>query len=103
MDPYHIIITGQALADLEEITAHIRKTSLENARRVATRILNAIDALEFMPGMYKRAALNRKRGNEVHSRVVKPHIIYYRVQQHRRGVIVLRVIHGARRQPRSFD
>ena len=100
--PYRINITELALADLERIFEHIRLDSPQHAPAVIERILNAIDGLESMPARFRPAGRTRKRGSVVHARVVRPFIIYYRIDERILTVFIVEVRHGARRQPRGF-
>ncbi len=102
-DSYRVNITERALADLEAIFKWISLESPGRASRVVERILNAIDDLEFMPGRFRRARRSRKHGHVMHSRLVRPYIIYFRIDEPGRVVFIVEVRHGARRQPRSFE
>jgi hypothetical protein len=75
----------------------------KNAGLVIDRLLNAISDLELMPGRFRLVGRSRKRGSPIHARVVRPFLIYYRIDQSPRAVWVVEVRHGARRQPRSFE
>ena len=102
-DTHRIILTARALSELERTAAYIRRRSPQNAARVATVILDAIDSLGTMPARFKVAGKSRKRGSPVHAMTVRPFIVYYRVDEQPPAVFILRVVHGARRQPRRFD
>ena len=102
-DTHRVIITKEALADLEAIAAYIRQSSPQNAAAVSGRILDAIDGLGLMPRRFKQVGMSRERGSPVHSCVVRPFIIYYRVDDSPAAVYVLNVRHGARQQPRRFE
>jgi plasmid stabilization system protein ParE len=101
-DTHRVIITAEALADLADLAGHIRQHSPQNAAAVARRILNAIDALASMPKRYKVVGRSRKHGTPIHSMVVRPFTVYYRVQSSPEAVYVLNVRHGSRRQPPRF-
>jgi plasmid stabilization system protein ParE len=66
------------------------------------QLLDEIDGLTTMASRYKVVGRSRKRGSAVHSMVVRPYIVYYRVDESRKYVFVLTIRHGARRQPRRF-
>jgi plasmid stabilization system protein ParE len=102
-DLYRIRITPRALRDLEKIFDDIRSDSPQNASTMIARILDAIDDLEFMPSQFRAAGRSRKYGNVMHSRVVRPYIVYYRIDEDGQAVFIVEVRHGARRQPRQFD
>jgi plasmid stabilization system protein ParE len=59
-DTHRVLITADALADLQAIAAHIRRDSPQNAAAVAERIIDAIDSLESMPTRFRRAGTSRK-------------------------------------------
>jgi plasmid stabilization system protein ParE len=101
-DTHRVLLTAGALADLQAIAGHIRRDSPQNAAAVAERIIDAIDSLASMPTRFRRVGTSRKRGTPVHSVVVRPFIVYYRVEQRTASVHVLHVIHGKRRQPKRF-
>jgi plasmid stabilization system protein ParE len=100
---HRIIITAEALSNLQGIAAYIRKDSPQNAAAVARAIVDTVDSLAKMPTRFRRVGKSRKRGSPVHAVVVRPFIIYYRVDPQPAAVFVLQVLHGKRRQPRRFD
>jgi len=101
-DSYHIILTREALSDLEEIADYIRVESPQAAALVAEKILDAIDSVASMPERFKRVGKSQKRGSPVHAMIVRPFIVYYRIEQSSRALHILTVTHGASRQPRHF-
>jgi plasmid stabilization system protein ParE len=103
LDTHRVIVTADALRDLEEIARFIRERSPQNAAAVAEAILGAIDSLAFMPRRFRRVGKSRKQGSIVHASVVRPFIIYYRVEDTPAAVYILHVRHGSRRPPRVFD
>lgn len=103
LDTHRVILTGEALADLQAIAHFIRQHSPQNAETVADTILQAIDSLAAMPERFKLVGKSRKRGSPVHAMVVRPFIVYYRIDEISKAVHVLNVTHGARRQPRRFE
>jgi plasmid stabilization system protein ParE len=100
---YRVSITDRALSDLTSVSDYIRLHSPQNAAVTIERILDEIDGLDRMPSRFRVAARSRKRGSAVHAMIVRPFIVYYRIDEPARCVFVLEVIHGARRQPRKFD
>ena len=102
-ETYRVIITAEALADLEGIAEYIRRHSPQNAATVADTLLSAIDSLSFMPARFKRVGTSRKKRSPVHAMVVRPFIIHYRVDERPPAAFILHVFHGARRQPRRFE
>jgi toxin ParE1/3/4 len=100
---YRVNITREALADLQGIFDYIQQDSAENAARMIERIMDEIDSLKTMASRYKLVGRSRKRGTPVHSMVVRPYIVYYRVDEQRREVSIMSIRHGHRKQPRRFD
>jgi len=101
-DQYRIIIPPRASTQLIEICSRIEKRSEQNARLVAQQVLDAIDALEFLPHRYRVHEHRRDPALTVRSMPVPPFIVYYRVDDVRLAVRILSIRHGARRQPRRF-
>lgn len=99
---YRIRISKDAHSDLDGIFQHISLESLQNAAAMKERILDAVDRLYLMPSRFKVVGMSRKSGAPVHARVVRPYIIYYRVDERQQTVYVFSIRHGARRPPRGF-
>ena len=99
---FRTFITDEALADLESIFNYISTHSPQNARNVVGRLLDAVDSLDRMPSRHKIVGRSRQNNSPVHSMVVRPYIVYYRVDVQRSWVFVLTIRHGARKQPRRF-
>lgn len=99
---HRIVLTEDAVADLEGIALFIRQYSPQNAAAVAQTVLNAIDSLASMPTRFKHVAKSRKRGTPVHALTLRPFVIYYRVEPAPATVYILSVRHGGRRKPRGF-
>ena len=99
---YRVIITDEAVENLEEIAGYVFQDSPRAAGAIADTIVNAIDSLAEMPERFRRVGGSRQRKSPIHAMVVYPFIVYYRVDESPATVHVLHVIHGARRQPRRF-
>jgi plasmid stabilization system protein ParE len=100
---YRVHITDRALYNLEAISNYISSDSPQNAARMIGRILDAIDDLAFMPKRFRVAGTSRKHGSLIHARVVRPYIIYYRVDDSPKYVFIMEIRHGARQQPDDFE
>jgi len=100
---YRVNITAEALADLEQISSYISHNSPRNAAAFIERILDSVDALNILPTRHKIVGRSRRTGSRVHSMVVRPYIVYYRVEEGPGAVFILTVRHGRRKQPRHFD
>lgn len=101
-DSYRIKITSEALSDLQGIFTAIHKDSPQGAAGMVEKILNQLDSLDTMPSRFKVVGRSRSTNLPVHAVVVRPYIVYYRVDEARDWVFVMSVRHGARRQPRRF-
>jgi plasmid stabilization system protein ParE len=102
-ETYRVRITAKALTNLEDIFHHIQQHSPQNAATMIERLLDAVDSLATMPNRFRVAGRSRKRGNPVHACVVRPYIIYYRIDEPIQTAFILEIRHGARRQPRRFE
>ncbi len=102
-DTHRVILTAEAFLDLESIAAYIRQHSPQNAATVAETIMEAIDSLALMPARFRRVGKSRKRGSPIHAMVVRPFIVYFRVDDPPGAVYILSIRHGKRRQPRRFE
>ena len=100
---YRILLTRQSYLGLEEIFDYIQQDSPHNAAQFIAKILDAIDSLKQFPNRNAIAGRTRKRKSQVHRAMVKPYLIYYRIDEKNETVTVLRVLHGARRQPKRFE
>jgi toxin ParE1/3/4 len=100
---YRVIIQPRASADIVGIATYIEQASPQNASSITQKLLDAIDSLNRLPHRYKVYQSHRVPGFVVRSMPVWPFIVYYQIAESRQAVVVLAVIHGARRQPRSFN
>jgi plasmid stabilization system protein ParE len=101
-DSHRVNITNEALANLESIFKFIQEDSPAAALSVIEQLLGAIDDLGYLPGRFRPVGRSRKRGSIIRARVVRPFIVYFRIDQNIRAVFITEVRHGARRQPRRF-
>lgn len=99
---YAVQISPEALKNLEAVFSFRIQDAPQSASRLIKDILDAMDDLDTMPQRYRRAGRAGKSGNPVHAMVVRPFIVYYRIDDAAKRVFILEVRHGARRQPRRF-
>jgi len=92
---YKIILSPQAIADVEAIVRRIAKDNPVAAERVGYALLDRVMILESFP--FLGSPVPRKRG--IRKLVSYPYVIYYRPQEQKRVIDVLRYWHGARQQP----
>jgi plasmid stabilization system protein ParE len=95
---FKVIYQPLALDDLEGIVRHVAEKDLQAANRLGMSLLDRAEALAQFP----------ERGGNVRSRpgvrklVRAPYLIFYRVDNARRCVDVLRFWHGAQ-DPRGLQ
>lgn len=98
-DTYRVRIAPQVLADLEAISEYISRDSPENAAAMIQTILDAIDGLSILPHRFNVPRRGTVRGKRIRSMPVPPYLVRYRIDEKRKTVHIVRVRHGARRQP----
>ena len=92
---YKIILSPQAMDDIEAIVRRIAKDNPVAAERVGYALLDRVMILGSFP--FLGSPVPRKRG--IRKLVSYPYVIYYRPQEQKRVIDVLRYWHGARQQP----
>lgn len=100
-ETYRLIFAPAFLDDLTQIHQFIAEHSPANAGRVAERILNSVESLQGLP---HRTVIERQNPHlrfPVRTLPVRPYIVYFRVNDQEKAVLLLRVQHGARRRPRD--
>jgi addiction module RelE/StbE family toxin len=100
---YRILLTQQALADIEEIHAYIAERSETAAASMIERILDAIDSLEVFPHRNVVKRRSSKMAEPVRSLPVRPYVIFFRVVDQHHVVVIRHIRHGARRRPKRLD
>ena len=85
-----MIWTRSALRDLESIRTYIRQFNPLAAQRMASRLLNAAEALRDQPGQGRTISGGRRE-----LVIIRPYLIRYMVEGD--TALILRVRHGARR------
>lgn len=95
---FKVILQPLALDDLEAIVRHVAKEDLQAANRLGLSLLDRAKALAQFP---ERGGNVRRRPG-VKKLVRTPYLIFYRVDNARRCVDVLRFWHGAQ-NPRSLQ
>src|SRR5688572_19070951 len=98
-DTYLIRISPRALADLEGILDYIARDSPQNARKMIRTLLDAIDSLNTFPRRHDVPRTGAVRGRQTRTMPVRPYLVRYRIEERRKAVFIIRVSHGARRQP----
>ena len=98
-ESYRILITPRALADLEGIFQYIRRDSPQNASKMIGVLMDAIDSLNVLPRRYDVPRVGSIQGRQIRSMPVRPYLVRYRIDERKSVVYILRVRHGAQRQP----
>jgi toxin ParE1/3/4 len=93
-----LTITESARADLREIGAFIAQDSPAAARRVVERLRTQARKLAATPGIGRSRKDLRP---DLFSFPVGRHVLFYRPQAD--GIVLVRVIHGARDLPALFS
>lgn len=94
-----VVLSRLALAELDEILSYIAKRSPGGARNVETRFRHAFELIARHPEATER--LEQRPDVRRLPLVRYPYVVYYEFS--RDTVTVLRILHGARRQPWSDD
>jgi toxin ParE1/3/4 len=97
-DDYRVIWTDPALIDLDEIVSYIAKQALAPvaAERLKDAIFKETDRLCYMPQGLR--IVHKKKGYR--RIIVKSYNIYYSVDENKKIVYIMQVIHGRRNLPR---
>jgi len=95
---FKIIWSDAAIADLENIWAHIAQHDPEAATRVGRGILSHVRVLANFP--YIGPAYPRGSRGTLREIVVRPYRIFYDVSEEPQSVEILHVWHGARDEPK---
>lgn len=96
-DKYRVQLTRRAANELQVIYDYIEHDSPQNAARMVTRMMRAIDGLGILPHRYKRVDFSELPGEQIRSMPVRPFLVRYCVDDAARLVSILSVRHGARR------
>jgi plasmid stabilization system protein ParE len=100
-ETYRIIFAKDFANDLERIFRYIAEDSPANAAQFIGQILAAVEGLSEFPLRHVVQGQDR-RGLPLRSMPVGNYVIYFRADVAKHIVRVVRVIHGAKRQPKRF-
>lgn len=87
-----VVLTDEALADLQSIARHIARDNPARARSFVRELVVQAKALGDLPERFP--LVERHAASGVRRRVHGNYLIFYRVQARR--VVVLHILHGAR-------
>ena len=94
---YKVILSPLALEDLEQICRYVAEDDPSAAQRVGMRLLDQAETLCRLP--YRGATVRRRP--DVRKVLLRPYLIFYRVDDEQGCIQVLRFWHGAQ-DPRSL-
>src|ERR1700724_958695 len=101
MDPYRLILSPRAYADLADIHDYISRDSVDRASVMIGRILDSIEALTLAP--HHNIAEKIKGPRPTRTLPVQSYIVYFEVLEADHAVRVLRIRHGAQRLPTDLE
>lgn len=87
-----VVLTDDALADLQSIARHIARDNPTRARSFVRELVAQAKALGDLPERFP--LVERHAASGVRRRVHGNYLIFYRVEPQR--VVVFRILHGAR-------
>ena len=93
-----IASTVEAKEDLIDIWSYIARRSVVNADRFVNKIEEKVELIASMPGIGQR---RDEFGPNLRSFPVGAYLVFY--QPVRDGILVVRVLHGARNLPDIFE
>ena len=93
---FRVEITDPAIADLAEIVSYIARDNPDAARALGNTLLDA--ALSLAQAPYKGSPYQTLAG--IRKLTLRPFKIFYRVNETRKAVEVLRFWHSARTEPK---
>jgi len=94
---YKVILSPLALDDLEQICRYVAAEDPGAAQRVGMRLLDQAETLRYLP--YRGGSVRLRPG--VKKVLLRPYLIFYRIDDVQQCVQVLRFWHGAQ-DPRSL-
>jgi plasmid stabilization system protein ParE len=92
---FRVEIKDPAIADLAEIVSYIAQDNPDAARALGNNLLGAAISLAQTP--YKGSRYQKLAG--IRKLTLRPFKIFYRVNETRKTVEILRFWHSARREP----
>lgn len=99
---YVVTIMPEVTGELEQIFAYLVSSSTANAKQQVHAIREAIWSLAELPHRFAMQTGRKSTRGPVRRIPVPPYVIYYRVDEAKREVLVVSVRHGARRRPGKF-
>ncbi len=97
-DRYHVILSPEALGDLERIFEFISRDSVENAARMVDQIYTECESLDRFPHRYAVDRRGKPLPFEVRLMPVPPYRVIYRVIEEQAAVRILTIRHGRQKQ-----
>lgn len=97
---YNLIFADSFDIDLKSIVNYIAADSPKNARNFETGVIKKIENLSDMPLMGYRTKIKKYRAIGFRNLVIGKYLTYYRVDELKKEVEVIRIVHGSRKQER---
>ena len=97
-DQYRVILSPEALGDLERIFEYISRDSVENAARMIDEIYSECESLNQFPHRYAVDRRGKPLPFEIRLMPVPPYRVIYRIMETQRVVRILTIRHGRRKQ-----
>ena len=92
---FKIIFSPQAIADLGIIVRRVAKNNPLAAKKIGLSLIDRVAILQNFPDL---GSAYRKRPN-VRKLLIKPYLVFYRVDPVKGQIDILRYWHGARQEP----
>ena len=99
--PYKVVFTKRADRDLDRIAEDFLAVAPSSAEDLLRALLGSIDSLKIFPHRNIVAGQSRS-GDPVRSLPAPPYMVYFRADDRRQRVNILRVRHGSRRPLRRY-
>jgi len=92
---FRVEVKATAIADLAEIVSYVATDNPDAARRLGNALLDAALSLSETPFKGSRST----RLADIRKLTLRPYKVFYRVDERKKLVEVLRFWHSARREP----
>jgi toxin ParE1/3/4 len=96
-EKYRVNYTRHAAEQLQEIVEYIEQRSPDNAVKMATRLVKAVESLEIFPHRFNLTRHPAELGETIRSMPVRPYLIRYQINESALVVTIVSIRHGARR------
>ena len=93
MDRYDILLTTDALEDINEITKYIREkfASPTLAEKYFNELFDTVKSLEYMPGRFEKVTMKYIKRDNIRKIIYKNFLVFYHIDEEKQNVYILRV------------